>query len=184
MARQPTVTVVKDNRKQVMEAIRELSRTRVMVGIPDSNAGRNDGAISNAALGYIHEHGAPERNLPARPFLRPGVASAQLRVITGLRRAGTMALTGNLIGMRSQLEAVGLLATSAVRRKITEGPFVPLAERTVIGRLRRTQRGRRTLTRLRGRGVDLAAWGATNLRPLIDTGQLRQAITYVIRRVR
>ncbi len=54
----------------------------------------------------------------------------------------------------------GLMGQDAVRGKITSGPFVPLAPATLRAR---------------------KAKGRTGEKPLIDTGQLRAAYTYVIR---
>src|SRR5882724_12416208 len=73
---QLTVDVTVDKVKEVQLAIRALANTRVMVGIPSDKAARK-GKINNAQLGYIHEFGAPEVNIPPRPFLVPGVQGAQ-----------------------------------------------------------------------------------------------------------
>lgn len=71
-----TKVTIRDRSKALNDILRALNAQGVMVGIPAETAGRDDGPINNAAIGYILETGAPERNLPARPFLRPGVASA------------------------------------------------------------------------------------------------------------
>jgi hypothetical protein len=57
------------------------------------------------------------------------------------------------------LHKVGLIGTSAVQAKITDGAFAPLAERNIKGRLRR---------------------GRTGTKPLIDTGAYRRSFTYTI----
>lgn len=158
------VTTVLDRTAEVLRAIAELTGSRVMVGIPSERAGRQDTGdqtINNAALGYIHENGAPEVNIPARPFLIPGVASVQEKTVETLRRSGTAALGGDARAANAGLHAAGLRASSAVKAKITAGPFAPLAESTLAAR--------------RARGVK-------RTKPLIDTGQMRSAVTYVIRR--
>jgi hypothetical protein len=96
------------------------------------------------------------------------------------------------------LNAVGMTARNSVVRAITdpEPPFVPLKPATVRARLRKTAAGRRKLKRL-GQIKAAAEWNATkanealsmwaeagNIKPLIDTGQLRAAVTYVIRPAR
>jgi hypothetical protein len=173
--------VVTDHVDEVLKSIRQLTRAKVYVGIPAANNPRKDGVTLNALLGYVHEHGSPERNIPARPFLVPGVKSVEDKTTAGLRRAAENALEGQLEQMLKQLGAVGFMATNAVKRMITAGLSPPLAERTVRARLRKTQAGRRRLRKLEQGGVDLYQWGATNLKPLIDTAQLRNSITYVIR---
>jgi hypothetical protein len=147
-----------DKLADVLDNFRALSRKRVLVGIPDANATRNDGPISNAVIGYIHEMGDASRNLPSRAFLVPGVRNVHDQTIKSMRAAALYALAGNHVAVDSTLHKMGLRAQVAVRAKITAGPFAPLAPSTIAQR--------------RGPGP---------YRPLIDTGALRQSITYVIR---
>lgn len=160
------VTIVLDRRDEFQKLINELARTCVMVGIPAStparrpDEGETTAPLTNAALGYIHEYGAPEVNIPARPFLHPGIASIQSRIVKRLQRSGELAFAGqSFIG---EFNRLGLEAVNAVRKKITDGPFIPLAPATLAARRRK---------------------GRTGEKPLLDTGQLRNAITYVIRKV-
>lgn len=155
------VHVILDQVAKVTQGISMLAGVRVMVGIPSSTAGRKEGPITNAALGYIHENGAPEVNIPARPFLIPGVKNAEVQNIEDFRKVGKLALEGKPAAAEKGFHAAGLHASNAVRAKITEGPFAPLKPATLAAR------------RSRGR---------TGTKPLIDTGQLRAAITYVLRK--
>jgi len=181
MARSDHVIVESGDIGHVTKLLGELPNKEVLVGIPSTTAGRTDIPISNAVLGYIHEFGEPRHNIPPRPFLIPGVVSVQAQTIEGLRRAGEFALNGKETECMRQLHAVGMRASMAVKRKITTGPFVPLRPATVAARLRKTKRGRNILGMLRQKGADLAKWGAANLKPLIDTGQMRNAVTYIVR---
>lgn len=170
-----------DRLPEVLKALELLVSKKVLVGIPDAKAGRRDGPASNAVIGYVQETGDPRRNLPARPFLVPGVASIRGDVVAGLGNAGRLALDGKPAAVERQLAALGLLGQNAVRKRITDGIPPPLAASTVAGRLRRTRKGKRLLAQLRASGADLGQFGADNYTPLIATGQLRQSITYVIR---
>ena len=162
------VSIVKDNLKKVMVALNSFPDKDVLVGIPaDTTARKNDigGAVpvsemTNAQLGYIHEFGAPEHNIPARPFLYPGLRGVKTHIAAYFKQYGLAAMKGSKEGMDRALHSMGILGMNAVRRKITVGPFVPLKASTLAARRRR---------------------GRTGTRPLIDTGQLRAAITYVIR---
>lgn len=166
------VQVTIDRTAEVLRGIAILAGTRVMVGIPSDQAGRKDGEpINNAALGYIHENGAPEVGIPARPFLVPGVAAIQGEIEDGMRKAGDAALSGRPELVMRYLHAVGLKAQAAVRRKITTGPFVPLKPETIARRRKRSP----------GSKYRRKATTAADVKPLIDTGQLRNAINYVIR---
>jgi phage gpG-like protein len=160
-----SVTMTKDMLAEVMSQIRELTKTEVLVGIPDANAGRDPEPgekhepISNAEIGYVMEFGMPEKNIPARPFLVPGVQDARDRIGQQLETGARKALAGDPNAADITLNKAGLTAQNAVRAKIEEGPFVPLAPRTLAQRKKR---------------------GRTGEKPLIDTGQLRKSITYVI----
>lgn len=163
------VKIVIDRVPGVMKAIDGLGSQRVMVGVPSTTAGRttddegNKLPITNAALGYVHENGVPELNIPARPFLIPGVQSAQSEIVARLKQAGRYALDGKPDAAQKALAAVGQVGANAVQAKITDGPFVPLAPATLAARKAR---------------------GRTGDRPLIDTGQLRRSITWVLRKAK
>lgn len=155
-----SVKITKDRVAEVIQAISKLAKKDVLVGIPDSAPGRNDGPISNAAIGYIQETGSPANNIPARPFLIPGVKDAQKDIAARFGAGAKQALSGNGTAAEASLHAAGLIGQNAARRKINNGPFEPLKESTLAARRRR---------------------GRTGTRPLIDTGQLRNSLTYVIR---
>ncbi len=149
-----------DRLGEVSDAVEALTRNAVYVGVPATAPPRRDEPITNASIAYVQEHGSPALHIPPRPFLRPGVAAASDQLADRLEDAAHLALAGNRNGVIKTLHAIGLIAQAAVRRKITEGPFAPLSERTLAAR--------------RARGV-------TRTKPLIDTGQLRNSINYVIR---
>lgn len=165
MAVKTGVTITKDNLKKVTLAMANLTKKRVLVGIPATNTERkpenNESTqLTNAALGYIHNYGAPEANIPARPFMEPGIKDAQSRIETALASASKAALSFDADGTTQALDKAGLIAQSSIRNKINEGPFEPLAPSTIKARQRR---------------------GVSRTKPLIDTGQLRNSITYVIK---
>lgn len=169
MKKIPNVAVKVDRAGAIVSSLVSLAAERVLVGYPDSAAGRRDGEISNAALAYIHDTGDPAANLPARPFLAAGVREGRDRFLPYLVAAGEAAADGDEAGVRAALSAAGLSAQASVRAKITDGPFAPLKPETIAAR-RRSHRGRK---------ADVAA----DVRPLIDTAQLRNGLTYVLRNV-
>ena len=175
------VIVTEDKVPALIKAIQSLTNKRVMVGIPAEHAERPDSEVTNALIGYVLETGAPERNLPARPLLVPGVRNCQEDVAARLKKAGVSALSGNSADITTQLNACGLVAVSSVRDKMETGPFTPLADSTLRNRVSRgggAQVGaaEELASRRAGNppGTDLA-------QPLIDTGNLQNSITYVIR---
>lgn len=179
------VEVVLDHVQEVLKALGGLTTKAVFVGIPDEHAGRREGEISNAALGYIHENGAPEVNIPARPFLLPGVKAVQTETIAGFKRAAGFALEGREGAVERELHRIGLTAQNSVRGVISAGIAPELAPSTIKGRLRRVK-GKKRLADINARLASGTALSTQNgvegiFTPLIVTGQLRNAITYVIR---
>lgn len=149
----------------LVDALQKMAAKKVLVGFPRATtereaAGNVPSQVTNAALGYIHEHGAPEAGIPARPFLASGVKNAQERIVQKMGQAAKAVLQEDTGEVDRRLVEVGSIAQSAVRNKITEGPFEPLAESTLAARRRR---------------------GVTRTKPLIDTGQLRQAVNFAVR---
>lgn len=157
-----TVKITKDRVPDLLKAIKDLTSKEVLIGIPDTAAGRDgEGAISNAEIGYLMETGSPSQNIPERPHLVPGVEAARGKIEKRMKSGAQAALSGNTAGVDATLTAVGLTAENAVKTKITEGPFAALSPKTLAKR---------------------RAKGRTGDKPLIDTGQYRRAITHVVRK--
>lgn len=161
----PRLSITKDDTAKVIKVLRGLTQNQCLVGIPSATAERQPDAddphpLNNAEIGYIQDKGSPAANIPARPFLEPGIESVQDQISKRYADGAKAAMDGKVANIDAVHEAVGLIADSAVKAKITTGPFQPLADSTLANRRRR---------------------GRTGESPLIDTGQLRQAITHVIR---
>ena len=126
----------------IFRNVRALTKTDVLVGVPAETADRSDGdGINNAAIGYLNETGMPERNLPARPHLVPGVASVEGAVAERFRKAGEAALAGDEAGVERQQIAAGLIAQNAVRKMIQDRLSPALSPVTL--HRRKTRRSRR-----------------------------------------
>ncbi|MFJ6322265.1 MULTISPECIES: hypothetical protein [unclassified Rhizobium] len=162
----PGVTMTKDAVDDILKQIRALTKQEVLIGVPDENAGRQpeegekQEPISNAEIGYVMEFGLPEKNIPARPHLVPGVEEATDQLGNILQAGAEKALSGDKEAIDLALNKAGLAGQNAVRKKVNEGPFQELSEKTLAARRRR---------------------GRTGEKPLIDTGQYRNSLTYVIR---
>jgi hypothetical protein len=169
------VKVTQDHLTAVSTAFRKLADRQVMVGVPSTRAGRDPEPgsteeVNNAEIAYWMEFGVPEENIPARPFLGPGIRAAQEKVIGRFKQAASLALSGQTSGAESALEAAGIAAVAAVQNQIRSGDFVPLSPYTIEQRHRKRNRTK----------AWIAQHGQDD-KPLIDTGQLIQAITYVVR---
>lgn len=195
MAKQLTanVQVTSDKVTAVVRSINELINKQVLVGIPAQNADREDDDsedINNASLGYIHEFGSPERNIPARPFLIPGVKKAEAAVLPHLRFACEGAMDADTAKVNKGLKAAGLLAAESAKAQIMAGIPPPLAPSTVRGR--RFSRDTKSMRQSEKQYLELiksgvgaeAAQAAANILPLYNTGKLYASITSVVRDLR
>ena len=186
------LTVTRDLTKSMAKAIAALAENRVYAGVPATTAGRKEdegGPVNNAELMYIHENGAPEVGIPARPVVHPAIAKARASIVATLHATGKSALSGRTEAVFKGLTAVGLIAQDAMRDRITTGPFVPLSPKTVAARARKRGTKRRKgeqqyLNLIAGGATPAEAQTAAGIKPLIDTGQLRRALTYVIRKIK
>ncbi|MDD3310956.1 hypothetical protein [Pseudodesulfovibrio sp.] len=173
------VTVLKDKAFNLGKALRDLTMQSVLVGIPGSAGPHDDSDLTNAEIGYIHEMGSPRRNIPARPFLESGIRAAQKQIVEQLRNAGTAALEGSSTGVKHSLEKAGLVAQNSVRAHFVDNDWEPLAESTLNRHpvTARDDEGKPTK-----HGKSRQERGAIN--PLIDSSQLRKAVTYLVRKGR
>lgn len=178
----PGVTVVVDKSKNLEAALKALASQEVMVGIPADKAARTaapgeDAALTNAQLGYIHDTGSPVRNIPARPFLAPGIRRGREGIEDQLRAAGKAALDGDMKGLMAALNKAGIIGQNSVRAMFVDNEWQPLAESTLSRRLNivRDESGK-----ILKRGKTRRETGAVN--PLILTGQLRKAISFIVRK--
>lgn len=169
-----------DKLGDLMKAIRQLRDSEVLVGYPDDNSGQGTAGedagptdrktidangkatppITNAALAYIHDNGSPAMNIPARPFLKPGIKAAGDKIAKRHADAAVAALDGDQQRVEANLQAAGIEAVSSVKQKIRSGPFQELSKRTLAARKR---------------------WGVTRTKPLLDTLQMLNATNYVVR---
>lgn len=156
------VKISVDTMASIIKAINELGAKDVLIGIPEGNTDRKTGdSATNAVIGYVQEFGSPANNIPARPFLIPGVQDIQKPAADRLKVAAQRALSGDLSTAEKQLHAAGLMGQNSARAKINSNIQPKLSDRTLAAR--------------RARGV-------TRENTLIDTGQLRNSLTYVIRK--
>lgn len=148
----------------LLQNVRALTRTDVLVGIPAENAGRADGdGINNATIAYMNETGMPEMNIPARPHFAPGIASVQDKIAERFKIAGQAALIGDEATIERQQMAAGQIAVDAIKGLIGEGLSPALSAVTLHRRKTRKVAPR------------------TGEKPLLDTGGYRNAITFVVR---
>lgn len=155
---QPTVGLKKTSTVGTLEdRLMKLQRKDVLVGIPSSNASRK-GEINNAELLYLHTHGSQLQHIPPRPVIEPAIQAPdnKANITAELKQAAQGVLEGRPQDASQHLEMAGQVGSNAAVRWFTDprNGWAPNAPRTI-----------------KEKGSD---------RPLIDTGELRRAITYVV----
>ncbi|HBX5717757.1 TPA: hypothetical protein MH549_12110 [Klebsiella pneumoniae] len=161
------LTIREDNYSSVLDALKQLSGTDVLVGIP-AGPPREDSPLSNAEIGYLQSTGATVEidgdtvTLPPRPFLDMGIEDSRDKTTARLKLAAQAALEGNAGLAELHLEAAGQIARDASKAVIGDGDrLTPLSEKTL-------QRRR--------------AQGLPGDKPLYAHGFLLRAINYVVRK--
>lgn len=166
---------------KVNAAIANIARKQVYVGIPESKAARKTGNINNAQLMYIHTNGSPVNHIPARPVIEPAIEDAPTKklIVEQLRDAAEAGFAGEDTAMETHLDAAGQIGSNASKRWFTSSRNGwPKNKPSTI---------RNKLRKLRGTAFDeamdiLDSGGdiASIDTPLIDTGEFRRSITYVV----
>lgn len=167
-------TILKrDNLGKIAAQIRNLTGLGVLVGIPAEKTDRpgDSSGMTNAAIGYVQENGSPAANIPERPFLAPGIKDATDTTVKYFRQAGEAAMKGDRDLVDRCLAAAGIAAVSAVQARIRDGIPPALAPATVRARRRRSK----------GSSYRRKASSASDTTPLIDTHEMLQSITYIVR---
>lgn len=126
----------------------------VVVGVQGDADARDGEGIGNVRLASVHEFGAG--NVPERSFLRSTVREHREKYTAILDKV-TRGVADGKIDMLQGLALLGEKVASDVKRRIEADKLgVPLADATIARK---------------GSSV-----------PLIDTGQLKNSITYEVRR--
>lgn len=183
MATKFTLRMTQDTLPELRDAIQRLATLEVLVGFPEDSTDRqadedDDSGITNAALAYIHDTGMPEQNIPARPFMHPGIMSVRGPIADGLMRAAKSVLKkGGPVGVEVHLNRVGTIAELGIKKMINSGVPPPLSEHTLRDRARRGRKGAKQELANRAAGLSPSTALA---KPLVDTAQMRNAVKYVV----
>jgi hypothetical protein len=171
-----------DNLPDVKKNFSSLTDRELLVGVPSEGKQRNDTPVTNATIAYINDNGSPAMNIPPRPFMRPGMERAKSAVIQAFKGGCEDCLDGSKTAVDLALHKAGIIAQSSIRARLNEGIPPPLAEGTLLARVRAKRGVKGATAELERRKAGKFASATLNAKPLINTGQLRNSINYVIRR--
>ena len=140
--------------KGFLERFKEIGKPKVYIGVPASKNGMHEGGINMATLLAIHVLGAPSRGIPQRDPLRPPLI-ANARRYTDLLALGLKNALSDGTDPKLVYEKIGIVASNDVKDYFVSGNFKPLDQKTI------DRKG--------------------SSKPLLDTGELRNSITYEVR---
>lgn len=166
-----------------IKRLQSLRKMRILVGIPESNAVRKKGSkkINNAALLYIHTNGSPLKGIPARPVIEPALEAQDNadKISDDLREIAKMAIDGEFIKAKTLMGITGQDAVNIIKAWFDDprNNWQPNADATVKAKLRKTRRS----VKWRKKKFEEYAAGTEGInKVLVDTAQMRNALTYVI----
>lgn len=147
-----------------IRALRELKKTVVKVGLPESAGGRLRFILA------VQEHGSPLMHIPARPVIRPALAKPETRsaMAEAMKDAVSAAWEGE--DPRPALEKAGQAGVDGIRAYIDSHIPPPNSPLTVNGGWI-WNRAARKAVRVKGKGFS---------KPLFDTGTLYDAFDYEV----
>lgn len=149
-------------RHRFNQAMKDIKTHTLQVGFFES-AKYPDGTPV-ALVAAAHEFGVPSRGLPARPFMRPTIASRKKHWSAYLAKLAANILTGEDT-VEAGLEKLGLAVAGDIKKTISKVTEPELKKKTVAAK-------RRKLVR---------ASGKTNLtKPLIETGVMIASVTHEV----
>lgn len=168
---------------QLLERMKMIAQKGVLVGIPVKYNGRNEniqkGKMNNATLLYIHTKGSPKINLPARPLIEPALEANSDKIAEDLAQVSKAVLDGNTQQALRLMEVTGLDAVNMIMDWF-ENPangWQPNTEATIKAKLRKTGKSLKKRKKL----MEEYHAGSEDIdQVLVDSGQMRKSITYVI----
>jgi hypothetical protein len=169
------VTASKDLTPEIKKMLDDLAKSQVYVGVPEGSDNDRGTEITNSELLYIQTHGVRMQEMrdemnpkvesgempyskayksPPRPVIEPAIENSKDVIAKQLQKVATTALDGQ--DPTVEMQKAGMLGQNIVRDWFTN-PANGWAPNSPITAKRK--------------GSD---------RPLIDSGELRKSITYVI----
>jgi hypothetical protein len=173
-----------DEEDGVLKSLHALVSTSLIIGIPENSERTtlSGDEIHNAMIGYVMETGSPAHNIPARPFLVPGTEKAIPKMLPQVERATKAMLNGLRPEALAALTRAGAIGVASVKTEMSSAAYAPLQPATIAGRARARGEARsrdeiKYLSLVAGGTPPSEAQAMAGIQPLINSGELRDAIT-------
>lgn len=177
------VKTVTDNFSKHSKALDFIKNNAVYVGVQQKESSREDEEITNAELLFIHTKGAkvkkrksknaandlfifsngsPYFNIPARPVIEPALKENSKQLSSIMKKAAQCAMDGNFAEALKQLNIAGTRGRDVSKLWFTnpKNHWAKNAPSVVVRKEKK---------------------GSTDPKPLIDTGELRNSISYFVK---
>ena len=151
----------------IAQKLRGMSRNGVAVGVLGETTNREDGTLSNADIGTVHEFGSLDGRIPERSFIRSTIDDHAKEYAELVTRA-TQAVAFDGADIRQALGIVGEKVKADIRKTFNDsgapaGSWPAIADSTVEARAKKHP-----------------SMPPTD-KPLLDTAQLKQSIAWDVR---
>lgn len=157
----PTLEVV-DLTDKFNKTIAAFKKDAVLVGIPEDENQREDDPIGNAAILAINNFGSPVNNIPPRPVMQIGLKKAADQIAEQFKLAVQKSFSQGINALSTYYERAGIIASNSIKKVINAQEGIkPPSEATLAAR---------------------NSAGFKGTKALIMTGQMRNAITYVVKK--
>lgn len=161
----PALTVTSDFTKEFNAIVRSFKSDAVLVGIPEETPSRKKevkekGEINNATLLALNNFGSHAQNIPPRPVMSIGIFNAQEAIADQFKKAIQDSFSKGIAALNTYYERAGIIASNSIKNAIN-------AQDGFDGPAASTLRARQ-------------ARGFKGTKALVVTGQMRNAITWVI----
>lgn len=146
---------------RVNKNLAEFARYTILVGLPEDGAKPVDGGLTLAQIGALHEFGSDAANIPERKWLRSAIDHFRRPILGRFTKLWKAIMAGRKVDVDQGMNRIGMFGVARIReyiRKIGPATWEPLSPVTI-----------------RQKKSD---------RPLLDTGQLINGITYVLTKKR
>lgn len=144
--------------KQQYDFKEELERNHIFIVLKDGDKKTDKNSLALNQQLYIHEQGSPINNLPPRPVVHIGLEEGREEINVFLQQGIELARRGRKMESEQAFMEAGERAVACVKRTFGGSELAPFKKKTFKQKK-----------------------GLINA-PLIDTGALRDAVTYEIRR--
>lgn len=162
-----SVTVRRVEAINIDTMIAGLKNNSVLVGWFPSARYDDKDSTPVAAVAAQNEFGNPNKNVPARPFIRPAISRNE-RKWKNIARHGVKALLANKTTVNTVLENMGEIIVGDIQHSISLVFTPPLKQSTIEARIaRRSHSGRLNKTQAQ-----------STVKPLIDTGHMQATVSY------